>query len=163
MKPFEWGRLFTPDLMPWEVAFRAAVMFVFIQVLFRIAGRKAVGRWGVPEVALLFLVTTSSRMSIVADDPSLTSAMVALVTIVALDRLLSTFVFRSEGAADVIEGPVRQLVKDGELQRDVLAKTKVSESELLARVREKGKEGLAEGKDAFFERSGTITIVFRES
>jgi uncharacterized membrane protein YcaP (DUF421 family) len=163
LKPFDPARLWIPELTPWEVTFRAAVMYLFIQALFRVAGRKAIGRWGVPEIALLFLVTTSARMSVVGDDPSLTSAMIALVTIVALDRLLSGIVARSPRAADLIEGPVRRLVKDGELQRATLARIHLSEEELLAKVREQGRERLDEVKDAFFERSGTITIVFRDS
>jgi uncharacterized membrane protein YcaP (DUF421 family) len=162
VKPFDFASLWRPELSPWEVSLRAAIIYLFIQLLFRVAGRKELGRWGLPEVALLFLVTTASRMSVVADDPSLTSAMVALVTIVALDRLLSYLSFRSARLADLLEGPVRQLVRDGELQRDALRRTQISEDELLAKLREKGKTRLDQVKDAFFERSGTVTFVFRE-
>jgi uncharacterized membrane protein YcaP (DUF421 family) len=162
VKPFDLASMWTPELTPWEVAFRAAVMYGFIQVLFRLAGRKELGRWGIPEVALLFLVTTASRMSIVADDQSLTSAMVALGTIVALDRLVSVLAYRSEKAADAFEGPVRQLVRGGELQRDELRATRISEAELLSRVREKGRESLADVEHAYFERSGNVSIIFRE-
>jgi uncharacterized membrane protein YcaP (DUF421 family) len=162
VRPFDLARLWKPDIPPWEVALRAAIVYGFVQLVFRIAGRKELGRWGVPEVALLFLVTVATRKSIVADDESLTTAMVALATIVLLDRILSTLTARSRRVADAIEGPVRQLVRGGKIDREQMSRARLSEDELLARVRERGKERLEDVKDAFFERSGKITIVFRE-
>jgi uncharacterized membrane protein YcaP (DUF421 family) len=162
VKPFDFAALWKPELSPLEVMFRAAAVYVFIQVLFRVVGRKELARWGASDIVLLFLVATAARKSIVADDASLTTAMIGLATIVALDRLLSLLSARSRRAADLLEGPVRQLVRDGELQRDVMRKTRISEDELLAHVREKGKESLDAVKDAFLERSGKVTLVLRE-
>jgi uncharacterized membrane protein YcaP (DUF421 family) len=162
VRAFDFAALWTPDVPPWEVVLRATIIYAFVVALFRVVGRKELGRWGVSDVVLLFLITTAARKSIVGDDESLTTAMVALATIVFLDWAQSKLTWRSARAAVVLEGPVRQLVRDGELQREVMRKTRVSEEELLAHVREKGRETLADLKDAFLERSGRITIVLRE-
>ncbi len=161
VRPFDFAKLWIPERNPLEVVFRAAVIYLFVQVAFRVAGRKAMQRWGPPEVALLFLVTTSLRKSIVAEDASLTSAAIALVTILALDRLIAWVVFRSRRSADLVEGPVLRLVRDGELDRAALARARIADHELLAHVRAKGHERLDEIRDAWFERTGEVTIVFR--
>ncbi len=161
VRPFDFAKLWIPELNPLEVALRAALVYLFVQVAFRAAGRKAMQRWGPPEVALLFLVTTSLRKSIVNDDASLTSAAVALVTILALDRLIAWVVFRSRRSADLVEGPVLRLVRDGALDRAALARARIADHELLAHVRAKGHERLDEIRDAWFERTGEVTIVFR--
>jgi uncharacterized membrane protein YcaP (DUF421 family) len=157
----DFHRMWVPELPPHEVVFRATVVYVFIQVLFRVVGRKEFGRWGASDIVLLFLITTAARETIVASDHSLTSAMIGLATIVFLDWLLSVATSRSRRAADLVEGRVRQLVKDGELRREVMRRTRISEDELLAEVRQRGGESLAEVKDAFLERSGKVTIVLR--
>jgi uncharacterized membrane protein YcaP (DUF421 family) len=157
----DFAALWTPELSPLEVIVRASIIYFFVQLLFRVAGRKELGRWGPSDIVLLFLITTAARMSIVADDSSLTTAMVALATIVGLDWAVSLLTARSRRAADLLEGPVRQLVRDGELQREVMRRTRISEDELLAHVRAAGKETLADLKDAFLERSGKITVVLR--
>jgi uncharacterized membrane protein YcaP (DUF421 family) len=162
MRPFDLARMWKPDIPPWEVALRAAIIYGFVQLVFRIAGRKELGRWGTPEVALLFLVTVATRKSIVADDESLTTAMVALATIVVLDRILSALTSRSRRTADLVEGPVRQLVRAGKIDREEMSRARLSEDELLARVRERGKERLEDVKDAFLERSGNVTIIFKQ-
>lgn len=161
MRPFDLASLLVPELHPLEVVLRAALAYLSVQVVFRIAGRKAFGRWGPPEIVLLFLVSTAMRKSIVADDPSVTTAMIALVTIVALDRVATTLTARSARSADVVEGPVLQLVREGKLDRAAMARARLGEHELLARVRAKGRERLDEIRDAWFERSGEVTIVFR--
>jgi uncharacterized membrane protein YcaP (DUF421 family) len=153
--------MWRPELAPAEVMVRAAIIYAFVQLLFRAVGRKEIGRWGLPEVALLFLVTTSVRTSIVGDDASLTSAMIGLSTIVGLDRCVSTLAARSRRAANVLEGPVRQLVRDGAPQEAVMRRTRVSQDDLLARAREQGRGTLHGLADAYLERSGRITLVFR--
>src|SRR5512142_3167749 len=101
MRSFTFTGLFAPELPPWEVALRAAFVYVFIQLIFRAVGRKELGRWGLPDVVLLFLLGTSVRTSIVGKDASLTSAMIGLSTIALLDWLLSTATARSDRLADL--------------------------------------------------------------
>jgi uncharacterized membrane protein YcaP (DUF421 family) len=161
VRPIEWHSLWVPELNPLEVVLRATLVYLAVQLVFRIAGRKALQRWGPPEIVLLFLVSTAVRKTIVAGDESLTSALVGLGTIAALDRLVTTVTARWRRAADVVEGPVLHLVRDGKLDRAAMARARIGEHELLARVRAKGRERLEDVRHAWFERSGEVTIVFR--
>jgi uncharacterized membrane protein YcaP (DUF421 family) len=154
--------MWKPELSPLEVVLRASIIYAFLIVLLRVVGRKELGRWGAPDVVLLFLISVAARQTIVGEDRSLTTAMVALGTLLGLDWALSAITARSSWLADLLEGKVRQLVRDGELQRDVMRRTRISEDELLEQVRRAGKETLADLKDAFLERSGKITVVLRE-
>lgn len=163
MKPIDWGSMWKPQLNPGEVALRAAIVYACAHVLLRLAGRKTVARWGLPEIVLLFLLTVATRMSIVGNDRSITSAVIALATIAALDRLLNAIVIRSRAAANAAEGQVLQVVRDGVVDRAALRHAHLSEDELLARVRARGRERIEDVKDAFFERSGTVTVTFRDA
>lgn len=151
--------LFLPTLAPWEVAFRAAFIYGFVQLLFRLAGRKELGRYSIFDVLLLALVATAAREAIVANDSSLTSAMIGLTTIVGLDWVLSYLTYRSAKAADLIEGPVRQLVREGRPDEENLRHTRISRDDLLASARRKGLDSLDDVKDAYLERSGRITVI----
>ncbi len=82
MIPFDWHRLWVPHLTPWEVALRATFVYFLAQLLFRVVGRKELSRYGTHDIILLLIVSTSVRQSIVGSDSSLTSAAVALRTIV---------------------------------------------------------------------------------
>jgi uncharacterized membrane protein YcaP (DUF421 family) len=163
VRTFDLARLWTPELNPLEVVLRATLAYLSVHVVFRVAGRKAFQRWGAPEIVLLFLVSTAMRKSIVVDDESVTTAVIALVTLAALDRLVTTITARWRKAADVVEGPVLQLVRDGAIDRAAMRRARLGEHELLSRVRAKGHTRLDEIRDAFFERSGEVTMTFRSS
>lgn len=60
-----------------------------VQVLFRLVGRKELGRYSTYDIAVLLLITVPVRNSMVGEDSSLTNAFVALGTILGLDWLLS--------------------------------------------------------------------------
>lgn len=162
MRTLDLGRIWAPELNPLEVVLRAVVVYLAVWIVFRAAGRKAFQRWGPPEIVLLFLVSTALRKTLVADDESITTGLVAFATLVGLDRIATSLSARWRRAADAVEGPVVQLVRDGTIDRAAMARVRLGDHELLARVRAGGRERLDEIRDAWFERSGEVTIVFKE-
>lgn len=162
MKPFSWHELFVPQMAPWEVAFRAACVYVAVQVALRLVGRRELQRYSVFDAALLFLITVALRRSITADDSSLTSGFVALATLVGLDSLLAQVTFRSERAARALEGPVKQLVRDGHMLPDAMADVHLSERELFSLLRQRGEEHLGRVKAAYLEPNGQVSFIFRK-
>jgi uncharacterized membrane protein YcaP (DUF421 family) len=158
----DWQQLWSPQIALLEVVLRASIIYLFIQLLLRVMGRKELGRYSTFDATLLFLITTAARTSIVADDTSVTSALVGLATIVGWNWLFSYLAFRSETFATIVEGPVRRLIVNGELQLGALHRARISHRELLANLRQHGHESLERVRDAYLERSGTITFVMRE-
>lgn len=158
----QWFDMWSPQISPLEVVLRATIIYLLIQALLRVMGRKELGRYSTFDATLLFLITTAARTSIVADDVSVTSAIVGLSTIVAWNWLFSYLAFRSDRFADFVEGPVRKLISDGEFQEKELRRARISKSELTAHLRKHGTDSFAKVKDAYLERSGTVTFVMRE-
>jgi uncharacterized membrane protein YcaP (DUF421 family) len=156
-----WHRIWTPQWSPVEVVFRAAIVYFAVFILLRLVGRKELGRYSSFDVALLALMTTAARQSIVGTDTSITSAVVALTVIFVVDRLFSHVVFKSSRAADVLEGEVLLLVRDGVAQDGALRHARLSREELIARLREHGTESMESVSRAYFERSGRVTVVSR--
>ncbi|MGC4113084.1 MAG: DUF421 domain-containing protein [Myxococcales bacterium] len=144
------------------MALRAAAVYAFVQLLLRLVGRKELGRYATSDIAVLLLVTVAARGSIVGSDTSLTSAFVGLATIVGLDWLISYLTFRVPRVADIIEGPVRQLVRGGAVLESELRRTRLSREQLAAFLREKGHRTLDEVRDAYLERSGRVSFILFE-
>ena len=159
MRAFSWSAMWQPTWPPWEVALRAAILYCFVQLVFRLVGRKELGRYSTSDIVVLFLFTVAVRKAIVGDDSSLTNAFVGLATIVGLDWLLRIVTFRSRRAANVLEGPVRQIIRGGELVEEELARNRISRDQLLALLRLRGHASLEEVRDAFLERSGRISFI----
>jgi uncharacterized membrane protein YcaP (DUF421 family) len=154
--------MFTPTISPWEVALRAALIYLGIIALLRLAGRKELGRYSHYDVALLFLVTTAARQSIVGSDQSLTSAFVGLATIIGLDRLLSEITFRWPATDRALSGSTLQLLRDGIPDEDALRRSRLTVEDLRSRLRKHGTDDLQRAAAAYLETNGQITFVLRE-
>jgi uncharacterized membrane protein YcaP (DUF421 family) len=157
-----WHDMLVPTLPPWVVVLRAVAVYAFLLVLFRVYGRQEFARNSTFDLAVLLVVTTALRTTLVADDKSLTSGFISLSTLFALDGLASIVTFRSHRARVVLEGRPRVLVRDGKPDPAELRRARLAEPDLVALLRDKGTEDLARVKLATLERSGAITFVLKE-
>jgi uncharacterized membrane protein YcaP (DUF421 family) len=162
MKPFSWHELFVPTMAPWEVVFRAAFVYVAVHVLLRLAGRKELARYSVFDAALLFLITVAMRRSVVGEDSTLTTAVLALGTIIGMDRLFSLATFKSRAVKKVLQGDPRPLIRDGQVLEDELREVQFTRRDLESQVRLKGHESLSEVKTAFLEPNGQVSFIFKK-
>lgn len=161
MRSFSWESIWKPDIPPWEVALRAAIVYVFLLLVFRLIPRKELGRFSPIDIILIALVTVTLRKSIIGDDISLTSAFVGLATIVLINQALHALSRSSHRWSDRIQGRRLQLMKNGELIKSGLQTARVSEDELCSRLRAYGTDDMSRVESAYMERDGKITFVFR--
>jgi uncharacterized membrane protein YcaP (DUF421 family) len=153
--------MFVPELSPAEVIARATLVYFFVLALFRIFGRAQQARNAAFDLAVMFLVGTALRKTLVAEDASLTSGAVALTTLFALDWLMSFFTWRSERLSFLVEGRARQVVTDGQPVEAALARSRINLHELRERLREQGTDDLSKVRAAYVERDGKITFLLR--
>lgn len=153
--------VFVPELSPVEVVLRAAVVYFLVLVLFRLFGRAQQARHAGFDLAVMFLLGTALRKTIVGDDPSVTAGAIGLITLFALDWVMSFLTWKSERLSLVVEGRARQLIRDGRPIDDALARSRLNEHELRERLREQGTDDLAKVRAAFLERDGKITFLLR--
>lgn len=161
MRDFDWHAMWFPKWPPWEVALRAAITYVVLQLLVRLAGSKAVSRYSTADIVLVFLIAQAARQTIVGTDISITNAAVGLATLFLLDWLVTSLSARSSKIADIAQGRVHQLVRNGEVVEAALRRTHVSKDELLAQVRRHHRTSLDDVRDAYLERSGHISLIFK--
>jgi len=147
---------------PSEVVFRAAAVYLFLTIAFRLVPRKELARISLLDIILLALVTVALRKSVVADDRSLTTAFVALATLLAVNQTLHALARVNHKWSDRIQGRRLQLMKDGEMIPSCLKRAQITEDELMSRLRGYGTMNLQRVDSAYMERDGKVTFVFRD-
>ncbi len=151
--------LFVPTLSPLEVVFRVAFVYLVMLLLFRVFGRTQNARHAGFDVVVLFLVGTALRKTLVVDDGSLTTGIVAILTLFSLDWLMSFVTWRSERLSFIVEGRPRRIVKDGAPCEDGLRRSRINLHELHEKLRTKGTEDVSRVKAAYVERDGQVSVV----
>ena len=163
MNPIDWQSMWTPHLHPAETFLRVTVVYLSVQLGLRLAGRKELGRTSLWDVAALFLIGTALRKTLVRDDPSLTTGLLALTTLLAWDRFLSWLAFHSRLASRIIRGHKVELMSDGQFVEAGLRRTLLSREQVQSQLREKGHEDLSRVRKAYMEADGKVTFLLKDT
>ena len=65
---------------------RAAIVYGFVRLVFRIAGKRSVAEITTFDFVLLLIISETTQTALVKNDNSITNAMILIVTIVGLDQ-----------------------------------------------------------------------------
>ena len=125
----------------------AAAIYVFLLVVFRIAGKRTLKDATVFDFVLLLIIGEATQGALIGADSSWTNAALVISTLIALDIGLSLLKRHSRALERTLDDVPLLLVDDG---RPIRARTRY------------GLERLDQVKYAVLERGGRIAIVPRE-
>lgn len=143
-----------------ESVVRVVVMYVFLLLVFRIAGRRTLSQMTTFDFVLLLVISEQTQQAMVANDPSLTNAFLMILTLVGLDIALSLIKQRSPQIEKWLDGMSTIIVENGCPLKDRMEKARIDEYDILTAARHlQGLERMDQIKYAVLERSGGITII----
>jgi uncharacterized membrane protein YcaP (DUF421 family) len=139
---------------------RGAAIYLFLMVLFRIAGKRTLSDVTTFDFVLLLIVGEATQQALLGEDFSLTNAFLVILTLIGLDIAISLWQQRWPGLAKWLEGVPLVIVEHGQPLRERMRRARVSEDDILTAARER--QGLARMDQiqyAVLERSGGISII----
>lgn len=145
-----------------EIVLRASALYVFLLVLFRVAGRRTLAQTTVFDLVLLFVIGEMAEPAILGGDGSLTGGAVAIVTLVSLDVSLSIAKQRSRRIDRLVDGAPVAIVRHGRPDREAMDRERVDEEDVLAAARQHhGISRMDQIATAVLERNGQISVLPR--
>ena len=143
-----------------ESVLRGVTVYIFLWLIFRISGKRTLAQTTPFELVLLLIISEVTNQAMVDSDHSITNAILLIMTLVGMSVLLSVMKHYSPRATRWLEGMPLPLVKDGEMLKENMDKSRVDEGEILSAARiEQGIERMADIKDATIENDGKISVV----
>jgi uncharacterized membrane protein YcaP (DUF421 family) len=145
-----------------ETILRALAIYTFLLLVFRFSGKRSLAQTTTFDLVLLLVVGEATQQAVVGDDYSITTAMLAIVTLVGLDVGLSVVKERFKPLERFVDDMPLIIVEDGRPLRERMDKERVDEEDVLAAARNlHGLERMQQIKYAVLERNGAISIVPR--
>jgi len=143
-----------------EAVARAAVVYLFLLVLFRVSGKRCLGQISSFDFILLLIIGEATQQGLLGEDFSLTRAFVVIGTLAVMDLGLSELKAFWPRLDRMIESAPLVVVENGKMLKDRAAREGIDEQDVLTAARERhGLERLDQVKYAVLERSGHISIV----
>ena len=143
-----------------ESVVRGAAIYLFLLLLFRIMGKRALAQITTFDFVLLLIISEATQQGMLGEDFSLTNGLLVIITMVLLDTGFSLLKQRLPGLDKWIEGMPLIIVENGKPLKDRMKKVRVDENDVLVAAREsQGLERMEQIKYAVLERNGGISIV----
>jgi uncharacterized membrane protein YcaP (DUF421 family) len=139
---------------------RAAVMYLMLMILFKIAGRRSLADLNTFDFILLLIIGEATQQALLGDDFSITNSVLIIATLIAIDVGVSKIKQRSKRIAMVLDGGPTVIVENGQPLHRRMEKARITEADIMEAAR--SNQGIARMSDiryAIIERNGTISII----
>lgn len=144
-----------------DLVIRAAVIFVVIWIITRVAGRRELSTMQPIDVILLVVIGDMVQQGVTQGDTSVTGAMLVIFTFTLLTVAFSYVSFRVPRLRPVMEGEPLLLIEDGKVLARNLRRERITEDELAAEARQQQIADLTDVRFAVLETSGRISFIPR--
>jgi uncharacterized membrane protein YcaP (DUF421 family) len=160
--PTLWHDMFHLGLPVAEKILRPALVYAFLVVGLRLAGKRELAQLNPFDLVVLLTLSNTVQNAIIGDDNSVTGGVVGASSLLVINYLVVRFLFRHVSLDRLVEGDADVLVENGVVRSDRLQAELVTRAELESAARKQGFESLDAVERAILEPGGSITFVAKK-
>ncbi len=153
-----WQSLLLPGIPFGEKIVRTILVYVFLLVGLRLAGKRELSQLNPFDLVVLLLLSNTVQNAIIGNDNSLTGGLIGAAALLILNSVVVRTLYHY-GKLDAIEGRPDTLIRNGRLLRHHLERELITVNELEAAARKQGIESLAHVHQCRLETGGALTFV----
>jgi uncharacterized membrane protein YcaP (DUF421 family) len=159
MDPKIWTDLFTPDISILEKIIRPVIVYLFLVIGLRLAGKRELAQLNTGDLIVLLTLSNTVQNAIIGNDNSVTGGIIGATTLLIVNYIWTRFLFAHEKLDRLAEGDPDVLIEGGVIKHDRLKKEQILRSELEIAAHKQGFASLDEVDQAVLEPGGTIAFV----
>ncbi|WP_017931462.1 DUF421 domain-containing protein [Robiginitomaculum antarcticum] len=141
------------------IAFGVIMVYILMVGLTRLAGLRSFSKMSPFDFAMTIAIGSVLASTAVFKKPALVDGAIALTVMFALQYLVAYLRKSNAGFASLINNQPRILMCDGEIDYKALAETKVTENDLIAKLREANVFNFAQVRAVVLETTGDISVL----
>lgn len=142
-----------------ELVVRSTVIFFFLWAITRGLGRKELTQLSAFDLILFVIMGDIVQQGITQEDMSLTGNALAVSTMAVWILVFSYVSYRFPRTRPTLEGEPLVVVRNGDILDKVIARERISSSELLAEARLQGIGDLRSVKFGILETDGKFSFI----
>ena len=142
-----------------DLVIRATVIFCFIFLVTRIAGRRQLSELEPFDVILLVVLGDLVQQGITQSDESVTGTLIVISTVTLLSVTVGWLSFRFGRVRLITEGEPIILIHDGQIVEPNLRRERLTHGDLEEEARRQQVTSLDDVRWAILEDGGTISII----
>ena len=151
--------LFVPEIPINEKIIRSLVVYLFLLVAVRLAGKRQLGQMTAFDLVVLLIISNVVQNALIGNDNSVGGGLIGAATILAVNALVARVTYRWKRAQRVVEHAPTVIVRHGRLLRENLARERISLAEFHAAMRREGIVTLKGLRCVLLEQDGHFSVL----
>jgi uncharacterized membrane protein YcaP (DUF421 family) len=156
------NQIFTDLLVPGipiaEKVLRTVLVYGFLIILLRVAGKRTLGQITSFDLVVLLLLSNTVQNAIIGNDNSLLGGLIGAVVLIAGDYLVVRTLYNHRRAERAIEGASSVLVHHGKFMDVNMRRQLITRVELESAARKQGIAHMSDVRCARLETGGAVTF-----
>src|ERR1043165_1085605 len=125
-----WHDLLHPDVSILEKIVRPILVYFFLVVSLRLAGKRELAQLNPFDLVVLLTLSNTVQNAIIGNDNSVTGGIIGATTLLAVNYFVVRFLYSHEKLDRIIEGDPSALIENGRLRHDRLKNELITVAEL---------------------------------
>lgn len=157
-----WRELFVPDAPLLESVIRGTIVYIAIFFLVRVIPNRQMGGVGMNDMLLIVLVASAATNSLAGEHRSITNGIVLVATVILWSYVFNWISYKFPSLQRLFQPAAKVVVKDGQMQEDIMQKELITEEELKGKLRRQGTDDISKVRKAYIESDGQISVIEQE-
>ena len=141
-----------------SIIVKTLILYFFIVVVYRVMGKKEVGKLSIIDLIVSILIAELAAISIEEADRSILTSIIPIVVLVVIQISISFISLKSVKLRKLIDGNPIVIIKDGKLNFKDMTKLRYTIDDLIAQLREQGIKSIEEVNYAVLENNGKLSV-----
>lgn len=138
--------------------FKTLFLYFFVIIVYRIMGKKEVGKLGIVDLIVSILIAELAAMSIESPKSSILVSVIPILTLVFIQVVLSYISLKNSKIRKLIDGDPTVIIKNGKLQFHRMSQLRYSLDDLMSQLREQQIKSIEEVDYAVLENNGKLSV-----
>jgi len=156
-----WNDLFISGVPLAEKAVRTVLVYLFLLVGLRLAGKRELSQLNSFDLVVLLLLSNVVQNAVIGNDNSLAGGLFGAGVLVGVNAVVVRTVRRSDAGVMLFEGTPEVLVRDGQIDMRALHRLGLRRGDVVNAVRRQGASTLDEVDEAVLQPGGSITVTLQ--
>jgi len=139
-----------------EKVIRPIVVYLFLVVGFRLAGKRELAQLNPFDLVVLLTISNTVQNAIIGDDNSVTGGLIGAATLLLVNHFVVKYLYSHQRLERLVEGDAEVLMENGTIRAEALKNELITMGELEAAAHRQGFASLHEIDSATLEPGGTI-------
>lgn len=160
MFDIDWYGLFAIEAPVAELFVRGTVIYLLLFLAMRVLPRRTIGTMSAADVLVVVMISETVGGGLYGKEGSISAGLVVAATVLFWAFVVD-YVDYKFPRLRLAGGAALQLVVDGRLLRENMARQQITEDEVLSQLRQHGLASLREVAAAYLEPDGHISVIAR--